>query len=235
MLALFFGIALSGFLLLAAMRCFMAPVYDFLIVRMTAKWYLAVIKELANNAHLLDVGIGTATALAKNATLLQSKKISVVGIDYEAAYIKRAKSVIQEAELEDLVSVHCKSVYDEQIGHLSGGGGAAAKQFTDAYFSGSLTLMPDPPAALRAVASLLRPGGRIYITQTFQNRPSPLAECVKPMLRWLTTIDFGAVTYHSQVTEIVKKAGLKIVHDQPIEGSIDTPWQTARMIVLCSL
>lgn len=45
-------------------------------------------------------------------------------------------------------------------------------RFDAAYFSGSLTLMPDPPAALRAAASMLKESGRVYVTQTFQNRRS---------------------------------------------------------------
>lgn len=36
------------------------------------------------------------------------------------------------------------------------------------YFSGSFSLMPDPAAALRVAQGLLKPGGLIYITQTFQ-------------------------------------------------------------------
>ena len=64
-----------------------------------------------------------------------------------------------------------------------------------AYFSASLMLLPDPAAAVRRVAGLLRPGGTLYATQTFQLRRSRLVERGKPLVRYVTTIEFGRVTY----------------------------------------
>ena len=40
--------------------------------------------------------------------------------------------------------------------------------------------VPDPPAALRHVRSLLVPDGRIYFTQTFEHSPSRAVETLKP-------------------------------------------------------
>lgn len=92
--------------------------------------------------------------------------------------------------------------------------------------------MPDPAAALKCAAQMLTDNGLIYVTQTFQNRPSPMAEFVKPLLRRFTSIDFGRVTYHKQVADIVAKAGMTIIEDNPVPGSIDTTAQTARLLVL---
>ena len=51
------------------------------------------------------------------------------------------------------MSVVCASVYDGQVlAALRPKGG-----FDAAYFSGSLTLMPDPVEALQAVAAVVRP------------------------------------------------------------------------------
>ena len=107
-----------------------------------------------------------------------------------------------------------------------------AARFDAVYFSGSLTLMPDPAAALKCAASMLTDGGLIYVTQTFQNRPSPIMERLKPILRRFTSVDFGRVVYYSQVQQIVSKAGMQILEDNPIPGSIDTPAQTARLLIL---
>jgi len=206
-------------------RMFMAPLYDLLIVKMTALWYEKVFERLAARSKLLDIGIGTATALVRNADAVRAKQLDVVGIDYEASYIRRAAAMVASAGLAERVSVHCRSVYDE-LSDLRVGG----QQFDAVYFSGSLTLMPDPPEALRAAAKLVVHGGPIYITQTFQNVRSPLMERVKPLLHVLTTVDFGVVTYHSQVAQIVAAAGLVIVEDKAIPNSIDTRFQTARLI-----
>ena len=87
-------------------------------------------------------------------------------------------------------------------------------------------------AALKCTAQMLADGGLIYVTQTFQNRPSPIAERVKPLLQRFTSVDFGRVTYFTEVAEIARKAGMTILEDGKVPGSIDNPSQTARLIVL---
>jgi ubiquinone/menaquinone biosynthesis C-methylase UbiE len=124
--------------------------------------------------------------------------------------------------------VHCQSIYADDLRAATGGGAP----YDAAYFSGSLTLMPDPPAALRAAAALLREGGLIYVTQTFQNKPAPLMAVLKPLLRWVTTVDFGRLTLYAQAAQIVADAGMEIIEDAPVPGSIDTSAQTARLLVL---
>ena len=57
-------------------------------------------------------------------------------------------------------------------------------------------------------------------------------ERVKPLLRRFTSIDFGRVVYYTDVADIVAKAGLCVVDDSPVKGSIDNASQTARLIVL---
>lgn len=60
---------------------------------MTSVWYYAVLQSLPDGARVLDIGIGTATALIKNKDLIKSKNISVVGVDYDSDYIRKAKKV----------------------------------------------------------------------------------------------------------------------------------------------
>ena len=100
-----------------------------------------------------------------------------------------------------------------------------------AYFSGSLMIMPDPAAALRHVAALLQPGGLIYCTQTFQLRRDRCAEWTKPMLKFVTTIDFGRVTYEADFLAAVHRAGLVVVENV----SIGSAWSSTRSFRLITL
>ena len=165
--------------------------------------------------------------LAPRRVLLR-KNLFVVGIDYEEAYIIKAGQMVRKAGLAERVKLHCTSIYEPSLRSLFSG----AAKFDAAYFSGSLTLMPDPAAALKCTAAMLADGGLIYVTQTFQNRPSPLMERLKPLLRRLTSVDFGRVTYKEEVARIASKAGMDILDDRPVRGSIDNANQTARLIVL---
>ena len=228
-----FGLIIVGICVLARTTWFLFPslkaeVYDFLIIRMTSKWYSAVLARCVGGARILDVGVGTATALAWNKEIIQQKNLVVVGIDYEPTYIRKAGDVVQKAGLAEHVKLNCISIYDPKMRMVFTG----AARFDAVYFSGSLTLMPDPAAALKCAASMLTDGGLIYVTQTFQNRPSPIMERLKPILRRFTSVDFGRVVYYSQVQQIVSKAGMQILEDNPIPGSIDTPAQTARLLIL---
>jgi len=64
---------------------------------------------------------------------------------------------------------------------------------------------------LRHVSGLLAPGGQLFFTQTFHHRRSPLREKVKPLIRHVTTIDFGTVTYEDDFRRVLAEAGLEVV------------------------
>mmetsp|Transcript_86896 Transcript_86896/g.218760 ORF Transcript_86896/g.218760 Transcript_86896/m.218760 type:complete len:272 (-) Transcript_86896:50-865(-) len=263
MQAIALGLLGAVSVLLILLRCFAADVYDVVIVWMTAKWYAAVFDRLSRGDRVLDVGIGTATALVKNKASLLEKRLSVVGIDYEAAYVRKAETVLRAADLWRAVpegtegyrqgEFYCRvlegSIYDSDLPKLcaTDGGVEGSKDPRDAkgsvpeelrydaaYFSGSLTVMPDPPAALRAVVPLIKQtGGRVFITQTFNKRQSKVMTVVKPLLKYITTIDFGQLTTEEDLNRIIKDAGcFETLENKPIEGSVDNPWQTARLIIL---
>ena len=176
-----------------------ARIYDAAIVPMTAVWYRAVLARLPPGCRLLDVGIGTGGALLANADLVVARDVRVTGVDVDAAYVERCVREVARHELGDRIEARRQSVYDHRGG-----------PYDCAYFSGSFMLLPDPPQALRHVRSLLVPGGRMYFTQTFEHEPSPGLEAVKPLLRLVTTIDFGRVTYEASFRRALADAGIEI-------------------------
>lgn len=174
-------------------------IYDSLILRLTSRWYAEVLRRLPEGAALLDVGIGTAGALLANADLVRRKRLCVTGIDIDADYIERARRRLAASPLADRVEVRLESVYDH-------GGGP----YDAVYFSGSFMLLPEPEQALRHCRELLSPSGRIYFTQTVQQQPSRWLETLKPMLKRVTSIDFGRVTYEDDFRAQVGAAGLAL-------------------------
>jgi tRNA A58 N-methylase Trm61 len=173
--------------------------YDAAIVRLTADWYRSVLTRLPPQSRLLDIGIGTGSALLANASLVTEKDLHVTGVDVDAAYVDHCRRQIERSGLSQRIEVRLESIYDH------GGGPYAA-----AYFSGSFMLLPDPGAALAHVLTLLEPAGRIYFTQTFEHRRSHAVEILKPLLRRVTTIDFGRVTYEVQFQHVLAAAGLEV-------------------------
>ena len=92
--------------------------------------------------------------------------------------------------------------------------------------------MPDPPAALRVAVGLLKPGGRVYVTQTFQRKTVPGLALLKPLLYYLTTIDFGRLTFEREVEDIVRRSGLTLEEKSLIAGSVDNAYQAAFVLVI---
>jgi cyclopropane fatty-acyl-phospholipid synthase-like methyltransferase len=175
-------------------------IYDAAILPLTARWYAEVLGRLSRGAHLLDVGIGTGGALARNASTVRDRDLRVVGVDIDRAYVERCKRRMRTAGLEDRVEVRLESVTDH----------AARAPYDAVYFSASFMLMPDPPGVLRHVTSLLAPGGRVVFTQTFQDRRSVLMERAKPLLKKLTTIEFGRVTYEAEFRATLAEGGVAL-------------------------
>jgi 2-polyprenyl-3-methyl-5-hydroxy-6-metoxy-1,4-benzoquinol methylase len=174
-------------------------IYDSLILRLTSRWYAEVLRRLPEGATLLDVGIGTAGALLENGQLVKRKGLRVTGIDIDADYIERAQRRLRDSPLADRAEVRLESVYDHHGG-----------PYDAVYFSGSFMLLPEPEQALRHCCALLKADGRIFFTQTIQKQPARWMEILKPMLKWVTSIDFGRVTYEDEFTAQVRAAGLEL-------------------------
>ncbi|MBT3219597.1 MAG: class I SAM-dependent methyltransferase [Proteobacteria bacterium] len=175
-------------------------IYDQAVLRLTIRWYDEVLARLPDRARLLDIGIGTGGALAANAHTLNSKDLSVVGVDIDEDYVKRCRKIIEQNHLSGRVQVRLKSIYDfNETG------------FDAAYFSSSFMIMPDPFQALRQVMGLLNDGGQVYFTQYFEEKQSKVVERVKPLLKKVTTIEFGRATYEPDFMKTLDDAGLEIV------------------------
>lgn len=176
-----------------------STIYDTLLLRFTSAWYAEVLRRLPEEAKLLDVGIGTAGALLENVERVKEKRLRIIGIDIDGDYVERARKRLRHSSLGDHVEVHQESVYDHQGG-----------PYDAVYFSASFMLLPEPEQALRHCATLLRPGGRIYFTQTIQRTPSRWMEGLKPLLRRFTSVDFGRVTYEEDFRAQIQAAGLTL-------------------------
>lgn len=176
-----------------------AWVYDRVIAGMTAKWYRQVLERLPDGARLLDVGIGTGAALARCADVVRAKNLTVVGLDIDRDYLAYCQAALGRAGLTGHVTPVLGSVYDHRGG-----------PYDAVYFSASLMLLPDPVAAISHVASLLAPGGRLFSTQTFHHRRSPLLERAKPLAQHVTTIHFGRVTYEHEFRKAFADAGIEL-------------------------
>jgi cyclopropane fatty-acyl-phospholipid synthase-like methyltransferase len=147
--------------------------------------------------------------LLAHADLLARKDVRVTGIDVDIAYVDHCRRAVARRGLADRVVVRLESVYDHRGG-----------PYDAAYFSGSFMLLPDPVTALRHVSTLLTPAGRIYFTHTVERRRSRTVEALKPLLRLVTTVDFGRVTYEADFRRTLAAGGIELENLETLrEGS----------------
>jgi ubiquinone/menaquinone biosynthesis C-methylase UbiE len=210
------------------MRRYSARIYDYVIVKMTSRWYDAVISEFPAGAMILDVGIGTGSALVCNKLKVQAKGLHFLGIDYNSTYVSAARNNMEIAGLSNIVQVMQGSIYE-----VATNPNLPKDYKCDVvYFSGSFSLMPSPSDALKVTARLLKPGGKIYITQTFQKKATPGMAFFKPLLKYLTTIDFGELVMEKDVVSMIEAAGMRVERWEKIPGSVDNVWQAAYLVVI---
>lgn len=191
--------------------------YDRLLVGTTAAWYREVLDRLPDGASVLDVGIGTGAAMARSANLVRSKGLRIVALDIDRDYLDRCRDEMARAGLSEHVTPWLMSVYDHRGG-----------PYDAVYFSASLMLLPDPVAAVAHVAAQLAPDGRLFATQTFQHVRSPLLERAKPLIRHVTTIDFGRVTYEDEFRRVLADAGMELME---LTTMSDIRWASYRLAV----
>ncbi len=177
-----------------------AWLYDRMLMGLTAGWYREVLARVPDEASVLDIGIGTGSAIARNAKLVRDKRLRILGLDIDRDYLARCGKVVENAGLSEYVTTRLTSVYNHRGGPYDAG-----------YFSASLMLLPDPVRAIRQVGAQLTPAGCIYFTQTFHHGRSFLIERVKPMLHHFTTIHFGRVTYEEDFMQVLEHSGLELV------------------------
>lgn len=218
-----------GIILQWAMQNFSPIIYDVVIVNMTSVWYQSVLTRVAATKSdnkdspivILDVGIGTGTALLKNRNFVKSNPFHILGIDYDGTYVVAAQKAVAQEQLEKQIQVKQLSVYEHDSikdwikSELAANGNSSA-DLDAIYFSGSWSVLPDPVEALISVSGLLPPGGRIYITQTFSQTHNSFMARFKPLIKYLTTIDFGQLITKKDALNMIEASGLKLLEQTEI-------------------
>ena len=74
-------------------------------------------------------------------------------------------------------------------------------------------LMPDRLLALKIAKERLNEGGNIYFLLTLMSKRTKFSEImgsVKPYLKYLTTVDFGQITFQNEFLDMMEDNKLKI-------------------------
>lgn len=186
-----------------------SEIYDYFITSMTTRWYRAFLCRLPPNSTVLDIGIGTASALIANKDVILNRNLKIKGVDYDKSYVEAAEGNIRVAGLSKHIEVVCASIHDFTPSSPS-------EKYDAIYFSGSFMIIPDKVKALERCKPWLNTEGKVgkfFFTQSFQHKNvvgNLVNSIVKPALKMFLTIDFGEVTYRDDFAKTLEQANMTI-------------------------
>ncbi|MEO3784083.1 class I SAM-dependent methyltransferase [Actinocorallia sp. B10E7] len=166
--------------------------------------------ELGPRHQVLDLACGPGgTALL----LAREHGVHVDGVDLGPANVAKAQAAAEAAGLADRVRFHL--------------GDAERLPFDDGLFDAvicecAFCTFPDKPTAAAEIARVLRPGGRVGLTDVTLD-PAELDERLVGLAGWVACIADARPT--AEYTEILDGAGLRTTvaeqHDEALAGMID--------------
>jgi ubiquinone/menaquinone biosynthesis C-methylase UbiE len=162
-----------------------------------------------DNSAVLDVGIGNGMMMKNYHDVIKSKRLKITGVDIDQTYLKYCSGLIQDYQLGDYIEIHQNFIeYFEP---------AEKVYFDFILFSMSFMLLNDQRLVLERIKDWLKPDGEIIFFQTIYKEKFPVMEIVKPRLKYVTTIEFGTVTYEKAFYALLNKHDLSIIEDRLVK------------------
>jgi ubiquinone/menaquinone biosynthesis C-methylase UbiE len=158
----------------------------------------------AQGEHILDVGCGTGKSAAQIATTFD---VHVTGITISKQQVELAHSQYTRKTLAGQVDFQFADAMDLPFEDAS---------FDGAYAIESLVHMLDKRTALAQIASVLRPGGRLVITDLVADHPSPES----PVLARYDQVFDPPLVSADELQNLLREAGFKVIDVTDIRENI---------------
>lgn len=158
---------------------------------------------------ILDVGIGNGMMMKNYHDVIKSKRLRITGVDIDQTYLKYCRGLIRDYQLGDYIEIHQNFI--ERFEPMENA------YFDFILFSMSFMLLSDQQKVLERIKDWLKPDGEIIFFQTIYKEKFPMMEIIKPRLKYVTTIDFGSVTYEKVFYALLNKHDLSIIEDRLVK------------------
>ena len=174
--------------------------------------YRSALDYLPERAAILDVGIGNGAMLKRYHGVIRAKHLKITGIDINGPYLRHCRDLIRRHGLEEAIDVHHAPVESYCP--------PADRCFDFIFFSMSFMLFKDPSLVLDRVKAWLKPGGGVLFFQTVFRERSLLMDVVKPRLKYVTSVDFGRVTYERDFFRLLAQKELAVREDRLLRRNL---------------
>lgn len=183
--------------------------YKLFIRHATDCCYKNCLQYFPAESTVLDVGIGNGIMLTNYHGLIKSKQLQITGVDSNKSYLKHCSSLVDRYGLDSYISV-----YHDRIEAYEP---PASEWFDFILFSMSFMLFKDQKTVLNRIKDWLKPNGEIIFFQTIYSERFRFMEFVKPKLKYVTTVDFGKITYENDFFILLKDHKLPVLENRTIK------------------
>ncbi len=195
----------------------MGSIYNQRIYDAISELYDHILSEISTDGqrHILDAGSGRGYMSLMIAG--KNPKATVTGIDYSAMQVRRAEKLRMQKKIS-----HCAFIH----------GNVMNLAFSDGLFDaavsiGSIKHWPDGVRGLKEVSRILKPGGRLIISETDQaTSDEALRAFIRRFSVWfipdrllfcgLRHVIFGQSYTQTSLTDAVKHAGFRNIEFQSV-------------------
>ncbi|MBR9980588.1 MAG: class I SAM-dependent methyltransferase [Desulfatitalea sp.] len=184
-------------------------IYALIFNDITSWCYKNCLSYFPAGSSILDVGIGNGIMLKHFHNLIREKNLNIIGIDINKTYLNQCNGLIENYNLENHIEIHNAPIERYEP--------PAAGYFNYILFSMSFMLFDDQRLVLDRIKTWLKPDGQMVFFQTLFKERMPIVEFVKPKLNYLTTIDFGRITYQDAFYGLLQEKGISVLEDRLIK------------------
>jgi len=183
--------------------------YKLIIDDVTHICYQNCLEYFPPGSRILDVGIGNGIMIGQYHRLIRSKGLDIVGIDINRQYLKHCRNLIKRWGLSSNIRVQHSAV-ESYVPPRD-------QYFDYILFSMSFMLFRDQQLVLERIKPWLKHEGKVVFFQTMFKIRSPLLDFIKPRLKYVTTIDFGRVTYEQDFFDLLKRKEISVTEDRTLK------------------
>lgn len=177
-----------------------APVYDRTFGAVTRSGRRRAVQFInAREGSVLEVGVGTGLSLQHYAPHLQ-----VTGIDFSHDMLRKAEAKVQERGLNQVKAL--RQMDARQLDF-------ADNAFDTVAAMHVLSVVPDPEQVMREIARVLKPGGKLVVTNHFKS-----GRGVRASLERLSAPLANVIGWHSdfELDTILQEDRLRVVRQESI-------------------
>jgi len=170
--------------------------------------FLHSIQEIKEGSKILDFGCGNCLVYENEQVMehIKTKNLKIIGIDIDESYIGYSKKLIKKINLDSHIEVKLENIFKCYIENEN-------HKFDYIIFSESAPLMTKieiQNIVNHMYNNLLKSNGSIIFINNLSSYDNCILKYGKPLLKYITMVDFGRVLTKGEFIELAERFDKKI-------------------------